>query len=166
MRSVPFVISYVKICHGSFLIWIPAVLLCNLHDLIVFACDVPKIVPLVGKAAFAAVFYALFCIAEISAALVAQGIQRTVAEQAVEIFRVICLMAGEVFAVLMAEKCVLLSLPVFFFAHHSYPFYKFNRKGAGQPEASRPLCFLQPLRIGAHKFVFSHGAVKSLDMVI
>jgi len=114
----------VKIYPRLSLIWIPAVLLCNLHDFVVFACNIAKIIPLVGKAAFAAVLNALFCVMKITSALVTQGIQRAVAEKAVKIFGVICFMAGKVFTVLMAEKCILLPFPIFFFAHSSDPFYK------------------------------------------
>lgn len=71
-----------------------------------------------GKAAFAAVLDAFFGIVKIPSALVAQGVQRTVAEQAVKIFRVICFVTGKVFTVLMAEKGVLFALPVFFLAHN------------------------------------------------
>jgi len=57
--------------------------------------------------AFAAILNAPIGIAEVAAAFIAQGIKRTVAEQAIKILRMFRRMAREKLAILMVEKRVL-----------------------------------------------------------
>ena len=63
-----------------------------------------------GKGAAGAVLVALFSIPEMAAAVLAQGVQGAVAEQAVEPVGIINPVAGEVFAFPILEKGVVLCL--------------------------------------------------------
>ena len=57
-----------------------------------------------------AVLDALICISKISSAALTECIQRTVAKQAVEMFRIRAGMAGKKFALPVAEKFIMLRL--------------------------------------------------------
>ena len=61
-----------------------------------------------GDHAIAAVLDAVFRIGEIPAALVAKRIKRAIAEQAIEILRIVRLMAGKIFAFRVAKKGICL----------------------------------------------------------
>ena len=71
------------------------VLLRQLHQLRVLGYDVAVAAAAMGQQATGAVLDAVFQIPEIAAAFAAQRIQRAVAEQAVEVLRMVRLMAGE-----------------------------------------------------------------------
>ena len=64
------------------------------------------IFPPVREQTAGAVLYPVLRIAEIAAAAASERVERTVAEQAVEILRVLCLMAWEILAVPVLKKCV------------------------------------------------------------
>lgn len=55
-------------------------------------------------------FNAVFFYFTVAATLCSQGIQGTVAEQAVKVIRVICFMAGKVFTFPVLEKAVVLGI--------------------------------------------------------
>ena len=70
-----------------------------------------------------AILDATFRIAEITATLIPQCIQRTVAKQAVEILRICPFVAGKIFAAAIAEKGKALPFPLqIMFAHTTVPF--------------------------------------------
>ena len=71
------------------------VLLCQLHQLRVLGYDVAVAAAAMGQQAVGAVLDTVFQIPEIAAAFAAQRIQRAVAEQAVEVLRMVRLMAGK-----------------------------------------------------------------------
>ena len=77
--------------------------------------------------AAAAILYAVFCIAIVAFALFTECVQRAIAEQAVEILRLISFVAWEEFALLMLKKRVfaLLRLLIkrFFILAHFIPPY-------------------------------------------
>ena len=75
--------------------------------------DPAVILAAVRHEAAGAVLDAALCKAAIAAALFAQRVQRTVAEQAVEIFGVSALVAREKFALPILKKGVVLALPIF-----------------------------------------------------
>ena len=60
------------------------------------------------KDAIRAVFKAALRIDEVAAAAIPQHIERTIAEQTVEIFRLVRLVTGEKFALFMLVKCIFL----------------------------------------------------------
>ena len=74
-----------------------------------------------GERAVGADLVPLAVVGERAAALVAQRIQRTVAEQTVEILRVIGRMTGEKFTVTVAEKGIMLSNPTRSIRHRVPP---------------------------------------------
>jgi hypothetical protein len=71
-----------------------------------FFADGTIILPAVGLQALGAILDAIFRVCKAAAALVAQGVQGTIAEQAAEGFRVSAWMAGEIFAFLVLEKII------------------------------------------------------------
>ena len=78
----------------------------QLDNLAHFLGDIPIALPLVGAQALGAVLDAGFGVDEITATIVAQGVEGAVAEDAGEGLRVGILMAGEVFALLVLEKII------------------------------------------------------------
>ena len=60
-----------------------------------------------GAQAVGAVFHATFCITEAAAALIAQAVKGTIAEQTAEGFQIGTGMARKVFAVFMLKKIVI-----------------------------------------------------------
>ena len=72
-----------------------------------FFTDQIVILPAMGDPAMGAILDALFCVAEIAAAFVPQGIQRTIAEQTAEGLRVRTGMAGKILALLVLEKVIM-----------------------------------------------------------
>ena len=93
----------------------------QLHDLLKPSCDLVIILPFVRELAVRAVLDALFRVAKIPAALPPEGVERTVAEQAVEILRICAFMTGKKFAVLMTEVGIFLAFPIILF-HFPAPF--------------------------------------------
>ena len=79
----------------------------QLDDLAHLFGDILVTLPFVGAQAAGAVFDAGFGIGEIAAAVVAQGIEGAVAEDAGEGLRVGVLVAGEVFAGFVLKKVVI-----------------------------------------------------------
>ena len=77
------------------------------HDLAVPRNDLRIVVPVMREYTFLANLIALFIVSAISAALSAQRIQRAVAEQAVELFCVNPLVAGEILAFSVLEKLMM-----------------------------------------------------------
>jgi hypothetical protein len=71
-----------------------------------FFADGTIILPAVGFQALGAILDAIFRVCKAAAALVAQGVKGTIAEQAAEGFRVSAWMAGEIFAFLVLEKII------------------------------------------------------------
>jgi hypothetical protein len=72
------------------------------HGGIVFAA--------VGKGAALAVLYALFGVCAVSPAALAQGVQRAIAEQSVEVLRRYALMAGEVLTAGVLKELIVFHL--------------------------------------------------------
>ena len=91
-----------------------------------------------GDHALAAVLDTFLCILEVSAAFILQGVQRAVAEQTVEVVRVIRLMSGEALAVLVADKRKMFSLPIILIHNHKPPCIARQ----APPERCRSLSFL------------------------
>jgi hypothetical protein len=58
----------------------------------------------VGKQAMGAILDSVFGAGPVAAAVFSQGIQRTVAEQAVEVFHIPAFVAGEIFAGFILKK--------------------------------------------------------------
>ena len=83
-----------------------AVLFGQLRDLAELPGDIAVAFPPVGQETGAAILDAVADIAEVAAAPVAQGIQRTVAEQAVEVLRMGGLVAGKELAGRVLEEGV------------------------------------------------------------
>ena len=84
------------------------VFLCQFHDLIIFAHDITEILSFMGKEAVCTVLDSLFCVLKISSAPIPQSIQRTIAEQAVKILRIIGFMTGKILTFFVAEKGIFL----------------------------------------------------------
>ena len=63
----------------------------------------------------------LLRVTEITSALVAEGIQRAIAKQAVEILGLGCFMAGEILALRILEEGIALPLPILFVRHYASP---------------------------------------------
>jgi hypothetical protein len=61
----------------------------------------------VGAQAVGAVFHATFCITEAAAALIAQAVKGTIAEQTAEGLRVCTGMAGKILTFTMLEKIII-----------------------------------------------------------
>jgi hypothetical protein len=89
----------------------------QLHQVAVALHDIAVILPSVGHAAAGTILNAVLGIDKITAALVPQGIQGAVAEQAVELLRAGCVVAGEKLTFFMLEKGKLLALPIRLLAH-------------------------------------------------
>ena len=66
----------------------------------------------VGDETFAAVFYTVFEILVVAAAVVAKGVERAVAEKAVEILPRDRVVTGETFAFRVLEKGIVFAVPV------------------------------------------------------
>jgi len=60
-----------------------------------------------GEQATGAILNSLFCIGKIATALITKSIQRAIAEQAVEIVRVLRFMTRKVFAVTILKKSII-----------------------------------------------------------
>ena len=82
-------------------------LFCQFHHFADLGADFIVVLPAVGLQAVGAVLDAVFGVGKCAAALVAQCIQGTEAEQAAEFFRIRPGVAGEVFTLLMLEKIVI-----------------------------------------------------------
>ena len=96
-----------------------------------------------GQHAAGAILAAVFRIGEGAAALFPQGIQRTVAEQAVELLRLLRFVAGEKLTFFILEKGVVLALPIRLFAH---------AKGSFPPVIFFMIpCFRPPRKRGGQK---------------
>ena len=114
--------------------------LSDLQNVAVLAHDVGIVVSLVRNHAVAAVLDPVFGILEVTAALVLQCIQRAVAEQTVEVVRILGLVTGEKFAVFVIDEGEVLSFPVF--SHNSTSSYGGNPPGSGRVDA---IAYLQRL---------------------
>ena len=79
----------------------------DIKDLIIFADNIVKIVFLMRKCAVCAVLEALFVISEIASAFISQRIQRAIAEKAIEILRILHLMAGKELTFLVLKEFVI-----------------------------------------------------------
>ena len=88
----------------SLLLVFRPVLFRQVRDLRVFFQNTPVIFAPVRDQAAAAVLITGCQILKVAAALVAEGVERAVAEKTVEIFRFIRLMAGEILAVRILEE--------------------------------------------------------------
>ena len=75
------------------------------------------------KDAIRAVFKAALRIDEVAAATIPQRIERTIAEQTVEIFRLVRLVTGEKFALFMLEKCIFLISEIVIHDFPPLPYY-------------------------------------------
>ena len=113
INSCPFIFQQ------ALILVFPAVLSSSAQALSVFSGDISVIFPSVGNQAARAVLDPVFCITEIPAAFLSQRVQRTVAEQAVEVLRIRALMTGKIFTFFMAEKRVLFAFPKRFL--HVFP---------------------------------------------
>ena len=90
----------------------------HLHDTSKSSCDRPVILRSVRDHAFCAVLVSLFCVPEVTAALFSQCIERAITEQAVESVRLLRLVAREILAFPVLEKCVMFPFPIrFSYAH-------------------------------------------------
>ena len=92
---------------------------CHFDNFIKFVHDILVIFFLVGHQTVRTVLDAIFCVFEIAAAVFTQSIQRTVAEQAVEVFLVLSLVAREKLALPVLEKFIVFG---FQFLHNAPPF--------------------------------------------
>ena len=77
--------------------------------------DALVIFPFVGTEAIGAVLIAVFGIGEFTATLVAQGVQRTVAEETAEGLRICTGMARKILALLVLEKIIICHISFSFF---------------------------------------------------
>jgi hypothetical protein len=75
-----------------------------------------------GDQTAAAILDAIADIGEVAAALVAQRIEGTVAEQTVEVLRICACMTRKIFTFLIAEKSIVFPFPIWFF-HLLSPHY-------------------------------------------
>lgn len=82
---------------------------------LVFSGHVSIVFAFMGQLAVCAVFDPVIGKLEISAAFISQGVQWTVAEQAVEILRVSSFVTWKVFTFSVAEKGIMFPLPIRFF---------------------------------------------------
>lgn len=78
----------------------------KLLDLIHFLQYLVVIPPFVGNQAVRAVLNTVFRIGKVAAAVLPQGIQGTVTEQAAKICRILSLMAGKVFTIPVLEEII------------------------------------------------------------
>ena len=82
-------------------------LLYHIQDLHHLLLDAVVVLPFVGPQASRAILIAALCIGEFAAALIPQGIQWAIAEQAAESFRIRTLMAGKIFTFPVLKKIVI-----------------------------------------------------------
>ena len=94
---------------GSFL-FARIIFLYQIHDFPVSPGDIFIMIALMGREAAGAILDAVFGVFEVPLALPAQGIQRTIAEQAVEILGMLSFMAGKVFAFCILEEGIVSAL--------------------------------------------------------
>ena len=113
---------------------------CDFQDFAILAHDVGVVFSLVRNLTVAAVLDTLFGVLEITAAFVLQCVQRTVAEQTVEVVRILRFVTGEKFAVFVIDEGEVLSFPVF--SHSSTSSYGGNPPGSGRVDA---IAYLQRL---------------------
>lgn len=83
----------------------------DFYKLLILICDIAVILFFVRKLAVGAVLDAFFCNAEISSAFCAEGVERAVAEETIEIVRIGTLVAGEIFAFFVTEEGVFFVFP-------------------------------------------------------
>ena len=127
----------------------------HLRKLSVFSGDISVIFPSVGNLAARAVLDPVFCIAEIPAAFLSQRVQRTVAEQAVEVLRIRALMTGKIFTFFMTEKRVLFTFPKRFL--HNFPLSSGARLcSGGSDQITVPVCGGNG-RPEQHRLPFNHS---------
>ena len=79
------------------------------------------ILTLMWNGACTAILDPMFCQRKIAAAGLAQGIERTVAKQAVKVCFRNSLMAREVFTIIIAEKGIVFAFPIHLASCHDYP---------------------------------------------
>ena len=79
----------------------------KLDDFCHFPGNAFVVFPFMGAQTGGAILNAALRIRKIAAALIAQCIQRTVAEQATEILKVICFVAGEIITFGVLEKIII-----------------------------------------------------------
>ena len=72
-----------------------------------FFTDSTVIFPTVGLQTFGAIFNAIFCVGKAAAAILTQAIQRAIAEQTAESFRVCTGMTGKIFTFLVLKKIIM-----------------------------------------------------------
>jgi hypothetical protein len=87
------------------------------HQIAVALHDVAVILGLMGQLALGAILDAVLGIGKAAAALVTQGVQRTVAEQAIEAVGIVGGMAGKKLTFLMLKEGVLFAFPIGFVGH-------------------------------------------------
>ena len=81
----------------------------------------PVIFPLMGKRTARTILISVLIIGKRAAAPVAEGVQRTVAEETVKVIRIVRRMTGKVFTIAVAEKGIVLSVPRRFGCHEKIP---------------------------------------------
>lgn len=77
----------------------------------------------VRKQAFATILKPVLGVSEIAAATISQCVKRTIAKQAIEILRFICLMAREKFAIFMLKKSIFLISEIVIHDFPPLPYY-------------------------------------------
>lgn len=127
----------------------------HLRKLSVFSGDISVIFPSVGNQAARAVLDSVFCITEIPAAFLSQRVQRTVAEQAVEVLRIRALMTGKIFTFFMAEKRVLFTFPKWFL--HNFPLSSGARLCSGKSDKMIVLICGENDKPEQHRLPFNHN---------
>ena len=134
---------------------VSAIFLGQLHQLRIFLQNVAVAAPSVGYQTVGAILYAAVQIDEVSAAVAAQRIQRAVAEQAVEILRMLRLVAGEELAGLVLGEGLLALLWLFAVnvSHFTVLLYKCFcgfHIGCGAMVTSSPPCAAPPTPPAPH----------------
>lgn len=89
------------------LCWIRTLPLCHFKDHGHFSQNQSIILSFMGNEAVTAIFDPSIRVFEIAAALIAQRIERTIAEQTAEAFRICTFVAGEIFTFLILIKIVM-----------------------------------------------------------
>ena len=104
----------------------------QLRQLAIFPGYVPVVLCFVRQLTVRAVFYSCFCHSKIPAAFITQCIQRTVAEQTVEVLRICACMTRKIFTFFITEKSIMFSFPIWFFHLLSPRYIKKSSHGTAE----------------------------------
>ena len=129
---IPLQVGSMTLSSFFLLYFVFSYLLHQLRQLAIFPGYVTVVLCFVRQLTVRAVFNSLLGHSEIPATFISQCIQRTVAEQTVEVLRICACMARKIFTFLIAEKSIVFPFPLWFFHLLSPRYIKKSSHGTAE----------------------------------